>query len=436
MAKQVKSTRPLTFSSDLVKGAALAYGTQNLTGGEIKVPGSNMSAPAANNEMTAANNRVARYLDQMPGTEIDPTIWEGDDARYIAEMAQQDRFLYSDAMGGISRFKPTDPGYSDSIAAKDDILKKYQTLANQQTILKEAIKDLPDFKQGIISNANNPENLSLTTKALTGELPKVVMPNGEIGFKKENGEIVALKDLPDIFAKNVTGLDKIMTIHENYYNAGKPLNEVTRNIAEQRIASVVYSSGINGLKSLAQDYGFTIPQNVLENSDSDPDAAYNAAITSIMELIENGANTGARIADQEKASKTNSRSGNNTPPKNLYLNTDVKRLINSIANSNGQASGVETGDNFLLPHATDGQRLIVSWDKNNIVFKSRGGKFQDPFSGEQVSSSTIPLSEYFEYYGIEFNEENIPFIGFNKGHKGDKPFSLDPNPQPQYPLDK
>ena len=447
MAKQTKSTRPLTFSSDLVRGAAALYGTQNLSGsGEIKLPGITGGGGRRGNgaEMAAAQNRVARYLDKMPGTEIDPTLWEGEDAKYIQSMAQQDRMEYSNAVGYLARYKPTDPGYSDGLALKDGVAKKYKVLADQQAILKEAIKDLPDFKDGLISNANSAENLSLTTKALTGELPKVVLPTGEIGFKTEGNKVVKLNDLPDIFPKNVSGFTKIMNIHENYYNSGEALNDVTRNMAYQKVSAAVLSGGVEGLKSLVSDYGFVVPQNIMDNIDQDPTAAYNAATESIMQLIESGANTGKNIADQKNFAKQRGRSGRSSGgSNNLYMGNDVKRLLNSIANSRGQGTAVETGKNFILPGNPAGNRYKVSWNKKDVVIQADPGEeFFDPFSGEQVTQTKMPIDQFMSLYNVNMSPQSFPdFFSYNQ----DTPVSVgeymrdtevkQTGPKNQYPLD-
>jgi hypothetical protein len=397
MAKQsINYSAPNT---DLIKGAAAAYGGRGSAGGIITMPGMGTPNPGAA-KREAANNRVATFLNNIPGSDFSFANIPQNQLNTVKDYISEQRKVYADAALALGQFPPTSSAYADARAAMTDAENNILTLKDQTTTFntdKEGF--LKDYRDGLISEGVDVGTRDALSKLYTDETPWKI-EGGRI-YGDLNGEMKSVTDAPDYFNKDVEIMNKLSTYSTNVYSNPELMQGPMRDDYRLNIMSVLSKNPQESIRSMAADYGIPFDMDKYGN---DTNAMVNAAADLWMQKLDDVAKRGAAA----KAEEERKRLERDKPDPNPFYNTDAQLLFQSIAGSQSN-SGVDTGENFRLPLNPAGRKYQVSWGNGNVIFRDKlGKKFIDPTTGKETSEFAIRLRDLSPLYGIEFTGANFP----------------------------
>lgn len=288
---------------------------------------------------------------------------------------------------------------------------------------KNALDQLDYNRSNDKSDANDDDYVSAINKVFSGQLPPL-MVDGQLAFDI-NGKITKYSELENITPK---AYDEF-TSYSDAVGAATSAREPIQQAKIEEFQSKMYSQITpDNIVSLGMD-NFGTGKRILGDqfkTIQDWKAYVNENYTAAKELLtnrltENYVNTyNNAAAEYKRKNPPSGGAGGGRTVRNDLYNKDAQRLFSAMSGSGGSAMAVETGDNFRLPYDADGTKYIVSWTPEAITFKSKGGKFIDPMTGKQVTSTTMPIDQFASLYGIEITPEQFPdfFPSIKPGEEG------------------
>lgn len=399
-----------SFGSELGKAI---YGQQNLTS-DIKV--NDLTTAGGPSKKQVAEAKVASYLDSIPGSlEFDkiPPKYRQQATEYL----QQARANYANAANTVANFEPGTPAYRDAMGQMADAQQAITTLGNQFKDLVERKKELPDFRNGLVSEGNDPNGIDFLTSALTDELDLAISPNGTIGFVGVDGNVTELNGLPEYFNKDFKSFDKVLkygnSIYSNAAQSGQALDDYTRRTARLQLETDIRTGGRETLLSLAQDDflidgGLSIPSEIL-NDPSREDELRSMVIDGYMSMYEQAAADGVNQYNIAQQRQRNKGGGSGASAKGYAKNTqgdvsNAKAAWNKASVALDEAiAAVDAGDE----------------EKANAILKEHEAGFNfDFYASEDEYLGRDNKGSYYVKPFIDI-EAGKAMIMYKKGSKGE-----------------
>ena len=360
MAKQsINYSAPNT---DLIKGAAAAYGARGSAGGVITMPNMSTPNPGAA-KRAAANNRVATFLNNIPGSDFSFANIPQNQLNTVKDYISEQRKVYADAALTLGQFPPTSSAYADARAAMTDAENNILTLKDQTTTFntdKEGF--LKDYRDGLISEGVDVGTRDALSKLYTDETPWKI-EGGRI-YGDLNGEMKSVTDAPDYFNKDVEIMNTLSKYSTNVYSNPELLQGPMRDDYRLNIMSVLSKNPQESIRSMAADYGIPFDMDKYGN---DTNAMVNAAADLWMEKLDDVAKRGnAAKAEEERKRLSRLTGGKGSGQFTGWANyggvpTDVRSGLN-VTDIDALAAAIVSG-NF------EGQEFEMRGPKDTAVRK-------------------------------------------------------------------
>ena len=429
--KNTKSKQPTVKSfytgpnNTLIKGAGMAYGSQNQSMGGIDFSSSISSLTqgiqAARNEAEQKKaavqkeaNEAYSALSNMDFTGVMPSMYDGVQAQ-LMPVAKEIAQLKME-MNSIS-----DPEQKALISS--EINKKTALITSYTQQVKDlntnALDQLDYNRSNDRSDGNDDDYVSAINKVFSGQLPPL-MVDGQLAFEI-NGKITKYSELENITPK---AYDEF-TAYSDSVGAATSAKEPIQQAKIEEFQSKMYSQITpDNIVSLGMD-NFGTGKKILGDqfeTIQDWKAYVNENYTAAKELLtnrltENYVNTyNNAAAEYRRKNPPNGGDGGDggDQSKNLYWSNDVQRFLQTMSVSDGSGVNVETGEGFRLPLNPANKKFKISWGNGKIRFKpATDSLLVHPLTGKQVPEAVLSIYEYIDYYG--YSPSQFPFLLNNTG---------------------
>jgi hypothetical protein len=253
----------------------------------------------------AAEAKVSQYVENLAGDLPDISKISPKYRNKINEFLVSKRREYTNATKVIGRFAPGTTAYMEAVSKMNSISDSFKNLSDQFDLFKKLkTEELPDFQNRLLSEANNPNNISLMSSILTDELDIEIGEGGNLNFvqqvQDELGNIslsqTSLNDLPKYFNKDFETATKIIEMNKTLYNGAKKMTPAMAKFVEMQLRNHMMQGGRETVLSLAVD-DFIIPDGLgldddLLFNEERHDELVDVVVDQYLNMLRQSANTG------------------------------------------------------------------------------------------------------------------------------------------------
>jgi hypothetical protein len=197
------------------------------------------------------DRNVRRYIEQMPTIELEKVngSMRGPTSQYLnGARMEYGRLARQLANPNV---RPGSPMYMQTMAKMQKIQGEIRGLSTDLDNFKNTKTEfLQDFDAGIVSRGSNIEDLK---ELAAKDDYEVMIQNGKMMVKMDDGRMVALSDVNGYFNRNASAVDDLLKLNQQAFKNGLPIDEKSDFMYRRQVRELATKAGREGLISLAVD---------------------------------------------------------------------------------------------------------------------------------------------------------------------------------------